>query len=1489
MTHARQLHFVRVFLLIVAVLVLCSQAISHFWISPNDFDIWLDDAAAASPVTGPTTPLSAGVETAVRLRAEWTNDIIVTEAGGLKAQYFDWESFPEEPYGYRVYYYMEELEDYEDVTDTFSSYYEVTFDNATAQQPWVTLKFLEPGMWSVEFVAQVGIVGNNNVRYASASPPVYVDVTVVPPVKVYVDAENIKGFGLPNETAQVDAIKDVGGDPTKPGKVIFVNSKDAVNDGAGNRIPDFADGYNLDGVAVSGDEHNSAEQFVPLTILIGPGIDPETAFLRFDYSASRPLKDPISETPGVQVLGDYPLKKYTPAEGHLRLWNVDGSTARNGYSKADETSPGNWIEPCGVAPGIYRVADLPWNGEYRRVTLYVEGIGKSAAPGDVRVEVAIGQDWGGPGTGLVPIGYDGARFTVLQANILADTNQDGEITSADELGKDIFCKDAGAIVLNNCDNDRGVEGYWEERHDNVNNYNGTIPGDPAPDEADLTKINVSGLLLLPPNWKVTIETNDASNLRVFGVSGRDGDRETIIGPDFGNSRDVTEFALVDIDYAAEALAYPSKDFSGLVDVTLKVWDGTPGPEGPILMGTDTICLKVAPYLMLGHENSVEKVYASDRSEEFYKTPYDYDGLFRAIIDGGLYPNDLILYSDDDYLHDQWPQDAFDIGYSKAPGTEMHVAASLPRANLPPYYGRPLWTYAEGELLDVGVGQFYTPDAIGYPHDEIPPEAQDLTGDYGGNIEIVPTNMVSQGMIFMGDKHLQRYNESPLYPDLPDFLALQGIQGLNDDGTVTGADNERDNTGWLWDESKEWITHEAHWVENDGVSGPNIDPTRSTWIRSWVTITGGRGKGQSRMVIDFDEDTLTVYPAWDTIPDKSSIYHVSSILLLHTDWLDVGHVDSVIKFTPNGKVLAGDANRGIKLMADLLVKKQSDIVVDHASEDAIQCYACWTDNEWANGFVYIDWGGGKGQLRRVLSNTSNTLIVYDLEYDEENDQFYELGMPLDPNHLPNYDLDSKVTVYAIDDFGTADASGSTATTIKQSDSNWANDEWKGGFVEITAGTLAGEVRQISGNTAEVITVTRPWKEEVNGLRTGGNTNSLSDNTKHWTTGEWVGAHVKIDSGAGAPQDKIVASNDENSITIYGGWDSPLNATSHYVLGLYPDDTSVFKLTNRDAYRAMFIENDGAEELGTPSATTAQNKLVDSTKNFLPDQWENGVVLIYHQTEEVEWAVEWAKVNTRLDASTLVLDHNLHFAPSPTDKYVLIKPSMYWEVIWDPFYEIWYFPPAATTVWEILMEKTDLRWYKQWAVEVAPDTWTYDVAKKGDCLVTKCQQTFQLVWGTDPTTGGPGFLERMAIVKALSVEDVIPVPDLMGYTGGLSYPNEWYWTRSLPAPYSGFYPFENPDTGFVPTDADNYLPCMANMLIVNTKVGQQDVIVGAVPYPHGPKSGGIDIFQDDLVKCLDGIMQVDFVDDWNGYHVEQGGVHCGTAEKRAIPTNDWWENW
>ena len=103
-------------------------------------------------------------------------------------------------------------------------------------------------------------------------------------------------------------------------------------------------------------------------------------------------------------------------------------------------------------------------------------------------------------------------------------------------------------------------------------------------------------------------------------------------------------------------------------------------------------------------------------------------------------------------------------------------------------------------------------------------------------------------------------------------------------------------------------------------------TLHQWLGRLVRTNAGFGAGQTRTVVDNDANTLTVSPAWTTIPE--------------------------------------DASTGYVIM------QKSTTLEDLDKKGA----SAWTTNQWAGRAVSINAGAGAGQTRTVASNTANTLTV-----------------------------------------------------------------------------------------------------------------------------------------------------------------------------------------------------------------------------------------------------------------------------------------------------------------------------------------------------------------------------------------------------------------------------------------------------------------------------------------------------------------------------------
>jgi protein-arginine deiminase len=75
-------------------------------------------------------------------------------------------------------------------------------------------------------------------------------------------------------------------------------------------------------------------------------------------------------------------------------------------------------------------------------------------------------------------------------------------------------------------------------------------------------------------------------------------------------------------------------------------------------------------------------------------------------------------------------------------------------------------------------------------------------------------------------------------------------------------------------------------------------------------------------------------------------------------------------------------------------------------------------------------------------------------------------------------------------------------------------------------------------------------------------------------------------------------------------------------------------------------------------------------------------------------------------------------------------------------------------------------------------------------------------------------------------------------------------------------------------------VVNMLVANKRCG--------ICKPFGPVVAGKDLFEEDVKTKLTPLgLTVQFIDDWNLYHVKEGEVHCGTNTRRKDRSFPWWQ--
>jgi uncharacterized delta-60 repeat protein len=232
---------------------------------------------------------------------------------------------------------------------------------------------------------------------------------VPPPPDLDVDSDNDNGFAPPARTDAEDQAEDVANDAAKPGKIIAVND----DDGDGDFIPDFADGFNHFGET---SDRVSGELFVPLVLELPVGTDSTRAMVKFLYEGS----DPAAVGREGQGTPQDPYR-YAAAPGDLRIWAAPGDMPR---SELPFYEGGNYIPP-NVALGAMGLGFAA----QRAVTFYVEAITPGVQIGDRRIKVVLDPDGDGPANFVAA---DAVRLTAVDVDVLIGADSASDFSLRDD-------------------------------------------------------------------------------------------------------------------------------------------------------------------------------------------------------------------------------------------------------------------------------------------------------------------------------------------------------------------------------------------------------------------------------------------------------------------------------------------------------------------------------------------------------------------------------------------------------------------------------------------------------------------------------------------------------------------------------------------------------------------------------------------------------------------------------------------------------------------------------------------------------------------------------------------------------------------------------------------------------------------------------------------------------------------------------------------------
>jgi hypothetical protein len=265
------------------------------------------------------------------------------------------------------------------------------------------------------------------------------------------------------------------------------HTQDADHDG----IPDFADGYNADGIAGNSDDQVPGDFLPAWQILLPPIEDPATFLIRIVYSASDPLGVILTESGN----------DFQPSPGALRLWLQRAQALRNGLSF---TLGGDYLPP-----GTYTAEELGLTPDSWEWILYLEMIQSND---DDYIHI----DWSTDG-GTRWRAMERLDLCAINVNLVPDWNHDRMINDSD---KDQATTNNPFHFWINDDNDVGdiaeddsdLPGHLSWGTSPADYSNGQIDGrcdllDFSPIWLDLNQ----ALTLLPPSGAVQYKLKQGNN------------------------------------------------------------------------------------------------------------------------------------------------------------------------------------------------------------------------------------------------------------------------------------------------------------------------------------------------------------------------------------------------------------------------------------------------------------------------------------------------------------------------------------------------------------------------------------------------------------------------------------------------------------------------------------------------------------------------------------------------------------------------------------------------------------------------------------------------------------------------------------------------------------------------------------------------------------------------------------------------------------------
>ncbi len=400
----------------------------------------------------------------------------------------------------------------------------------------------------------------------------------------------------------------------------------------------------------------------------------------------------------------------------VQILDVDESlpTANAGGHLTVSAGGTAWLDGTGSGGGegapTYSWSFVSWPGDSApaitdATTLTPSFVATNEGTYVVRLTVTLGGDSDSDDVSVVARASTEAG-QLVKADLLVDTDRDGTVDSADEVGEEIWTAESGAVFGANADDDDndGVRDGWD-----------SVPNGDA-DLLDMAPVVVRRIPGLHSKHSVVLEmafsAGDQSP-RLF-YTRADGGIELLIGG--GNtSAELPVERLVAGDLRLYLESYLGRDrgFDGQLSLTLIV------REGDVEASRDAVAMRGSPVLFSDHLQVAERVFVVDKRQ--------YGGGNNEALVGALEQNlpgsvDLYRVRAETVDGDIWIQDSMQTSYVLTPPDD-DPGSALVHTELNRFRG--LRRFLADQYLGPGTGYAATGGTYR------------STFDMGGNVEVIP--------------------------------------------------------------------------------------------------------------------------------------------------------------------------------------------------------------------------------------------------------------------------------------------------------------------------------------------------------------------------------------------------------------------------------------------------------------------------------------------------------------------------------------------------------------------------------------------------------------------------------------------------------------------------------------------------------------------------------------------------------------------------------